>query len=213
MKLWPVQALAGSAQSTSEVAQCRCAFMHILNVKRQLIKEIIFQMTDHLITRAANRKKNTQLRKSAIYKLITVWAFSKAWETSPACVQLLKPVQKKGMRSWFCWCCWDWGSVDRGGNGRWFLIVCVHMKQIIKTIINIEDSLFRKSIGALFAFMCCFAVYSIFECTFLGIEQFWLVAVTDRGRTWALVPNVHITGNTIEQRADQTLMGMLVSKN
>lgn len=67
IKPWPVQALAGSAQSTSEVAQCCCAFMHILNVKRQLIEEIIFQMTDHLITRAANRKqKKKQLRKSAI---------------------------------------------------------------------------------------------------------------------------------------------------
>lgn len=58
-----MQALAGSAQSTSEVAQCRCAFVHILNVKRQLIKEIIFQMTDHLITRAANRKKKYTIEK------------------------------------------------------------------------------------------------------------------------------------------------------
>lgn len=57
-----MQALAGSAQGTSEVAQCRCTFMHILNVKRQLVAEVIFQMTDHLITRTANRKKNLKIK-------------------------------------------------------------------------------------------------------------------------------------------------------
>lgn len=64
-----MQALAGSAQSASEVVQCRCAFMHVLNVKRQCIDEIIFQKGNHLIAGAVNRgqkKQNSHLRKGPL---------------------------------------------------------------------------------------------------------------------------------------------------
>lgn len=50
-----------------------------------------------------------------------------AEKTAPACVQLLQPVQKY-MRGWFCRRSCERDRVDRGGDRRRLLVICVNIK-------------------------------------------------------------------------------------
>lgn len=51
--------------------------MHVLNVKRQGIVEIIFQKGDHLVTRAANREKKMEFTNEKECPLNTDHCLSK----------------------------------------------------------------------------------------------------------------------------------------
>lgn len=106
------------------------------------------------------------------------------------------------MRGWFCWWSCERHCVDRGRNWRRLLIICACTKYKIKHDIGAFMTIFYSHV--LFYYVCTNARYSVL---------YLFTYLTASEPTWALIPSVCITGNSIEQRSDQALVGMLVPQH